>query len=132
MSWAALGAWLATTIGGATLAVQWIRHGGPGQDGGIRSTRLLGHASLAVLGLALWIAYLASDRELLAWIAVVLLAVVAAIGFSMLAMWLRGRSGSDHTRLPAEASFPLPLVLGHGALGVTTLLLSTLAASGVG
>lgn len=52
---------------------------------------------------------------------------------TMAAIWLRGEAApTAPTELPAEALFPVPVVLAHGALGATTLLLSLLAALGVG
>jgi manganese efflux pump family protein len=132
MAWGALAAWVTTALGGATLAVPWLRHGGHHQTGGIGPARLLLHVSLAVTGLGLWVGFLSSGNHTLAWIAVGLLVAVASVGLVMLAHWLRGRSGDTETELPAEAAFPLPIVLLHGALGITTLALSALAASGVG
>jgi len=132
MEWAALIAWLTTAHGGASLAVPWLRHGGHRQLEGIGAPRLLAHVSLAVAGLGLWIGFVSSGNHTIAWIAVSLLVAVVSIGLAMFARWLRGRSGHTETELPAEAAFPLPVVLLHGALGVTTLALSTLAASGIG
>jgi len=132
MQWAALVVWVLTAGGGLVLATQWVRRDGPQQEVGIRTARLASHVVLAVTGLALWIAYVVTDNDVLGWIAVAILVAVAAIGFSMLAIWLRGHSSrGEPTEMPAETAFPLPLVLGHGALGVTTLTLSLLAALGV-
>ena len=132
MQWAALVVWILTAGGGLVLATQWLRRGGLRQEVGIRAARLGAHVVLAVTGLGLWIAFVVSEENPLAWIAVALLVAVAAIGFSMFATWLRGHSSrGEPTEMPAETAFPLPLVLGHGALGVTTLALSLLAALGV-
>ena len=132
MQWAALVVWILTAGGGLVLATQWLRGDGLHQAAGIRAARLASHVVLAVIGLALWIAYVATEEEVLAWIAVALLVAVAVVGFSMFAIWLRGHSSrGEPTEMPAETAFPLPLVLGHGALGVTTLALSFLAALGV-
>ncbi len=132
MQWAALVVWILTAGGGLVLATQWVRRNGLRQEVGIRAPRLAAHVVLAVTGLALWIAYVASEEDVLAWIAVALLVAVAVLGFSMFAIWLRGHSSqAGPTEMPAETAFPLPLVLGHGALGVTTLTLSLLAALGV-
>ena len=132
MEWAALVVWILTAGGGLVLATQWLRRGGSQQKVGIRTVRLASHVVLAVTGLALWIAYVVSEDDVLAWIAVVLLVAVAVLGFSMFAIWLRGHSSrGEPTEMPAETAFPLPLVLGHGALGVMTLTLSLLAALGV-
>ena len=86
----------------------------------------------------LWIIYVASDSEALAWIAFVLLLVVATIGFAMFGIWLgqqRGRGG-DVTAAPgaapAEQRFPVPIVGLHGLLAATTLVLVFLATTDVG
>jgi hypothetical protein len=133
MQWAALVAWVLTALGGAGLGYLWARGGGAAQPAGIRAPRLLIHAGLAAGGLAVWIVFLAEGSRVFAWIGVALLVAVALIGMSMAAIWVRGKAApTAPTELPAEASFPLPVVLAHGALGATTLLLSLLAALGIG
>jgi manganese efflux pump family protein len=132
VQWAALIGWILTAFGGATMLAQWLRHGGANQREGIRAPRLLAHAGLAVLGLILWIAFVVSDERSLAWMAVVLLLVVGLIGATMFAIWTRGRNRREHTLVPAETAFPLPVVLGHGVLALATLTLAVLAASGIG
>jgi hypothetical protein len=132
MAWIALIAWVVTAAGGTILGRAWLRHGGPQQKSGIRTARLASHVGPAVVGLVLWIGFLATDSDALAWIAVAILVAVVAVGFSMLFLWLRGRSGVEQTELPAESSFPLPVIAVHGLLGATTLLTSVLAAAGVG
>jgi hypothetical protein len=132
MAWAALVAWIATALGGAVLGRQWLRRGGARQRDGIRTLRLGAHVTLAVAGLALWAGYVASGSNALAWLAVALLIGVILIGLTMLAIWLAGHSPREPTNLPAEASFPLPVIVAHGALGLTTLTLSILAAAGFG
>jgi hypothetical protein len=113
------------------LFLQWARHGGFSQKEGIRARRLLPHVALAVVGLAVWVAYLANDKGTLAWIAVGILVAVALLGLSMLVISLRGRTTTMRTETPAEGMFPFLLVVLHGALGTTTLLLSALAATGI-
>jgi hypothetical protein len=133
VQWAALVAWVLTALGGAGLGSLWARGGGPKQAGGIQPWRLLLHAGLAVGGLAIWIVFVVQEGSAFAWIAVALLVAVAVIGVTMAVIWLRGKATpTAPTELPAEASFPLPVVIAHGALGASTLLLSVLAALGVG
>jgi hypothetical protein len=132
MQWAALGAWILTALGGSVLFLAWRRGGGLRQHEGIRTRRLLSHMSLAVAGLIVWAAYLATDEHALAWVAVAVLIAVALLGFSMVLIWVRGRTTTIRTETPAEGSFPLPVVALHGILGATTLILSTLAAAGIG
>jgi uncharacterized membrane protein len=108
----------------------WFLHGGVAQRGAdrIHPGRLLLHVALAVLGLGLWIIYLGTDSEAFAWIALGLLAAVAAVGFSMFAI---SRRQTHHTgrRRPAEQHFPRILVLGHGGLATITIVLVILAAT---
>src|ERR671933_1534047 len=96
MKWVALATWVLTAGGGFFLLGLWLRHGGMQQSdqpgARIRAARILSHFALAATGLVLWIIYVASDSDTLAWIAFALLAIVALLGFSMLAVWLRQRS----------------------------------------
>ena len=138
MAWAALILWVVTALGGFYLLVTWLRHGGmqqadrPGRR--IRPPLILGHFALAATGLVLWIIYVASDSDALAWIAFVLLLVVALLGFTMLAAWLaqRGGAAAAETADAAERNFPQAVVGLHGVLAATTLVLVFLAAAGVG
>jgi manganese efflux pump family protein len=139
MKWAALTTWLLTAGGGFVLLGVWVRAGGlkpSAERPRIRPPLILGHFALAVTGLVLWIVYLASDTDALAWVAFVLLLVVALLGFTMFGVWLqrrRGRGGSIATAgEPAEQGFPVPVVALHGLLAATTLVLVLLAAAGVG
>lgn len=147
MEWAALIAWVATAGGGFVLLASWLSRGGlqqadrPGSR--IRPPLILSHFLLAATGLVLWIIYIATDSDTLAWIAFVLLAIVAALGFTMFAIWYQrrqrgpvaatgvtGNPGSSET--PPEQHFPVPIVGLHGLLAVVTVVLVFLTAVGVG
>jgi hypothetical protein len=139
MEWAALIAWVVTAGGGFVLLTIWLSRGGMGQEreagGRIRPPLILGHFLLAATGLVVWIIYIASDTDALAWVAFALLAVVAALGWTMFAIWYQRRrlgSGGEATGIPAEQHFPVPIVALHGILAVTTVVLVFLAAIGVG
>jgi hypothetical protein len=142
MKWAALIAWVITAGGGFVLLWIWLARGGmrQGTEGGsrIRPPLILSHFLLAATGLVLWIIYLASDSDALAWIAFAILLVVALLGFTMFAIWLRqrqGRAGAVETAVaerPAEQHFPVAVVAAHGLLAATTLVLVLLAAADVG
>ena len=134
MDWAALIAWVLTAGGGFFLLTIWLREGGMQQRGGgrIHPGLILTHFALAAIGLVLWIVYVANGSETLAWIAFVLLLVVALIGFGMFALWLGQRRGAMVEAGGAERHFPVPVVGLHGALAATTLVLVLLAAAGVG
>jgi hypothetical protein len=103
-----------------------------------------GHVLLAASGLGAWVGYLIVDRDMLAWIALAALGAVALLGFTMLGRWimvrraisaaLRGRPrdafASSRVPLPAESHFPIPVVVAHGLLAVSTLTLVGLTCLG--
>jgi hypothetical protein len=132
MSWAALIFWIVTAGGGFVLFGIWLKNGGMQQSdrGRIRPVALVTHLLLAATGLVLWMIYVASDSSALAWVAFVLLLVVALIGFGMFGIWASQRRRSDDAA--AEQHFPVGIVGLHGILAATTLVLVLLAALGVG
>jgi len=140
MEWAALISWIVTAGGGFVLLALWLRHGGmrqrqPGRQ--IRPPLILSHFALAATGLVLWIVYLVSDSEALAWVAFAILVLVAALGWTMFAIWWQRRQAqaaaepASSAALPAEQRFPVSIVTLHGLLAVTTVVLVFLAAIGV-
>ncbi len=135
MSVASLFAWMATVLVGLLLLVIWLME----YDREYQSaaaTRLpvpviSAHALLGVGGLMLWGVYLLADEERLAWVTLVILGTVALLGLVMAARWVRvyrGFTDSDSSvtrvvTVPPERHFPLPVVVTHGVLAVTTLVL---------
>jgi hypothetical protein len=141
MEWAALISWVLTAGGGFVLLSIWLRRGGmrQNQDAGnrIRPPLILSHFLLAATGLVIWIIYIAADKDVLAWIAFVILAVVALLGSTMFAIWARRRQSAaveaaTTPGTPPEQHFPVPIVAVHGLLAVTTVVLVLLTALGVG
>jgi hypothetical protein len=142
MKWAALVTWVLTAGGGFVLLSIWLMHGGMRQQreagNRIRPPLILSHFLLAAAGLVIWIVYLAADKDALAWIAFAVLAVVALLGWTMFAIWLRRRraapAGTEVTGVgaPPEQRFPVAVVGLHGLLAVTTVVLVLLTAIGVG
>jgi hypothetical protein len=140
MEWAALISWIVTAGGGFVLLGLWLRHGGmrqrePGRQ--IRRPLILSHFALAATGLVLWIVYLISDSDALAWIAFAILIAVALLGWTMFAIWWQRRQtagavvSASTPGVPAEQHFPVSIVTLHGLLAVTTVVLVFLAAAGV-
>jgi hypothetical protein len=154
---AALILWILTAGGGFFLLATWIAKGGARRDGAgsnFPQPLIFGHFLLAAVGLVLWIGYVASDSKGVGWTAFVLLAIVALLGFTMLARWIptyRAMSAapapessgiaapgggvttaSAQTAAVAERHFPLQVVIGHGVLAATTLVLVLLALLEVG
>jgi hypothetical protein len=141
MKWAALIAWVVTAGGGFVLLSIWLMRGGmrQQQEGNrIRPPLILSHFLLAAGGLVVWIVYLVADKDALTWVAFAILVVVALLGWTMFAIWLRRRqaraSGTEIAApgVPAEQHFPVSVVALHGLLAVTTVVLVLLTALGVG
>lgn len=143
MALAALIVWLITAAGGFLMAGIWINHGGPrAGTSHLPVPVLFGHFALAVAGLVIWLIYMFTDIEALAWTAVGLIVVVALLGATMFARWLpiyraragvpAGPAGGGEQADPPERHFPVPVVAGHGLLAVVTLILVVLTAAGVG
>lgn len=138
--------WVVAALGGFYLLGTWLSKGGMRQQA-TKATRfppalIFGHFALAAVGLVLWIIYVITDSDVLAWIAFALIVCVALLGFTMFSRWLPGRrqmaaagsvggraaSGSG-AEVPAEQNFPMAAVVGHGLLGAATLVLVLLTAA---
>jgi hypothetical protein len=135
MSVVALFTWMITVFFGLILVIIWIIE----YDREFQSamaTRLpvpviSGHVLLAVGGLVLWISYLLLDEERLAWAALAVLGAGAVLGLVMAARWIHvyrayddpGPSLTRSTTAPPERHFPLPVVVAHGIMAVTTVVL---------
>jgi hypothetical protein len=155
MAVAALITWLITAVGGFVLLGTWLARGGarassaavaahtgPSGSSDAQATAptrlspplIFGHFLLAAAGLVVWIVYLATDNDTLAWTALVLLVPVALLGFTMLARWISAgdhRGASTGANRP-ESHFPVAVVAGHGLFAVTTVVLVLLTVLGVG
>ena len=144
MSVAALFTWMVTILAGLVLVVIWIIEYDP-EFQTAAATRLpvpviSAHALLGLGGLMLWIGYLLEDQEQLAWATVAALGTVAVLGLIMAARWIGvyrtvidpGPSLTRSAAVPPERNFPLPVVVVHGILAVTTLVLVLFTALGVG
>jgi hypothetical protein len=138
----ALISWLVTALAGATLFGIWVARGGLRRQGADASRfprpLILGHPILAATGLIIWIIYLATDTEALRWVALAILLVVAALGFTMARLWRQERAATaaatdqPSAHLPPEQHFPVALIGLHGLLAIATLVLVLLTALGVG
>jgi len=144
MNVAALFTWLVTILAGLILLVIWIiEYDREFQTAA--ATRLpvpviSAHVLLGMGGLMLWISYLVVDEERLAWATLAALGIVALLGLIMAARWIGvyravanpGPSLTRTTIVPPERNFPLPVVVAHGILAVTTLVLVLLTVLGAG
>jgi hypothetical protein len=135
---AALIVWILTAGGGFYLLATWIGKGGvrPGATGTpsrFPPGLIFGHFGLAVVGLILWIVFVAGGSSAVAWISFVVLLAVATLGFTMLTRWVptfRATHGQAAAVAdgPPERHFPVPTVAAHGLLAATTLVIVFIAA----
>jgi hypothetical protein len=123
MAVAALFAWLVTAGSGAYVLGSWISHGGSlrhragGTSTGSPPTVIFGHFGLALSGLVIWVAYLATGWAALAWTAVGVLLPVAGLGMATLAVGLPGyrtRTATGHNG-PAVTESDHSVANGHDA-----------------
>lgn len=148
MAFVALIMWFTTVLAGLYMLAVWlIENDVTGQDSAVASRLpvpvIFTHLGLAVTGLVVWVGYLLFDREVLAWTAVSILALIALLGLAMFARWIpvyRGPAVSAPVPqgtavtydIPAEGNFPLVVVAGHGVFAISTFVLVLLTALGVG
>ena len=164
----ALAAWAVTAAAGAWLLAGWLAHGGLRRRytrvAGVPRPVVIGHFSLALSGLGIWIGFVATGLPALAWVAVGVVLSVAGLGMATLAGGLpegrhEGGSGPPEghqagaappgarpagpdapvpavgparataIQLPAWAGKPLAVIVLHGTLAATTILLVVLAAA---
>jgi hypothetical protein len=162
MALAALITWVLTAGLGFFMLGTWVSNGGTRTDGSgtshFRPPVVFGHFLLAAAGLVVWVVYLVTDSQALAWAAFVDLLVVAGIGDTLVYRWFKDRktgggrpadsSGSRHEAggsaaraggavgthppLLAEQRIPQAAVAAHGVFAVATVVLVLLTALGVG
>jgi hypothetical protein len=88
---AALIVWLVTVSIGAYMLRTWIARGGLRRQRatgvGAPPALVFGHPAAAVSGLAIWVSYLASGLDALAWAGVALIMTAITLGISMVTLW---------------------------------------------
>jgi LmbE family N-acetylglucosaminyl deacetylase len=88
---AALTVWLFTASIGAYMLRTWIARGGLRRQRatgvGAPPALAFGHPSAAVSGLAIWVGYLITGLDALAWVGVGLIATAIILGISMVTLW---------------------------------------------
>jgi len=163
---AALAAWAVTVTAGTWLLAGWIARGGLRRGyvrvAGVPRVVIVGHFTLALTGLGLWIAFLATGVAALAWASVAVVLSVAGLGMATLAGGLpeqrqpgggpleprpataepppAGAAAASHVELAqartaaivVPAGKPLGVIALHGALAAVTILVVVLAAIGAG
>ena len=141
MGVAALISWFVTAFVGLYLVAVWLIENDVSEPGTVRSRLpgpvILGHVLLALSGLVAWVVHLLFGSASWGWVAVGILAGIATLGLTMFTRWIlvhaaymaaeNARGMSAEFDFPAERAFPLTVVIIHGVLAVTTVLLVLLA-----
>ena len=107
----ALITWIVTALGGLYLLAIWLIEYDPDFQTAA-ATRLpvpvvSGHVLFAVGGLAVWLMYLITDKDVFAWATVAVLAFVATFGLTMAVRWI-GVYRSSPLRAPTAAMSAAP------------------------
>lgn len=118
---AALAVWILTAAAGGYLLAGFL--------GGAGRRRLLDrvpatiavHAGLAITGLGVWIGFVASGVPALAWVAVVIINMIAALGMAVLV-------GAPPQAQAGGRRAPVIVIALHGMLAIAALLLVLTAA----
>ena len=110
---AALIAWEVTVAAGTWLVVNWIADGGLRRRytrvAGVPRAVIVGHFTLALIGLGIWIAFMVTGLPALAWAAVAVVLLVAGLGMATLAGGLPQQpQPGDRSREPQPAATGLP------------------------
>jgi hypothetical protein len=142
LSYAALISWLITVGLGSWMMARWITRGGFRRarlsKAGLPPSLIFTHFGLAVAGLLVWGAYLATGLTAAAWAGCVLLLPVAGLGMALLSLWLPERSlvatAVPATTLPAAtvpaATVPAAQAVPAGATAGTGAVPGANAAAG--
>jgi len=91
MGLAALIAWLFTASIGGYMLRTWVARGGLRRQRatgvGVPPVVVFGHASAALVGLTVWVGYLASGWRALAWVGVALVGTAISLGICTVTLW---------------------------------------------
>jgi hypothetical protein len=140
MAYIALISWFVTLLPGLYMLTVWLIENDvtdPGSASKLPPPIIFTHLTLAVTGFGVWVGYLLSGRDLLAWTALCLIGLVDLLGLAMFARWIPvyrepavpaavGVLPAEQVS-PPESSFPLVVVFGHGLLALSTAVLVLLA-----
>ena len=134
LGFAALISWLITVGLGSWMMARWITRGGFRRarlsKAGLPPSLIFTHFGLAVAGLLVWSAYLATGLAAAAWAGCVLLLPVAGLGMALVSLWLPERSPvattapattapattAPATTAPAAQAVPAGAAAGTGAV----------------
>jgi hypothetical protein len=119
MRFATFISWLLTASLGAFMLRTWLVRGGLRREraraGGLPPQLIAGHAGLALVGLVVWVAYLASGARALAWTAVGVLMVTVGLGVCTVTLWTPYPARKPGERRASPGDGPAVVVPGTAA-----------------
>ena len=91
MAIAAMVAWVVTASIGVYMLRTWVTHGGLRRQratgAGVPPLVVFGHASAALTGLLVWLGFVKTRSDLLAWLGVTVVAGAIALGVCTVTLW---------------------------------------------
>ena len=91
MAIAAMIAWVVTASIGIYMLRTWVMRGGLRRQratgAGVPPTVVFGHASAALTGLVIWLGFVDTGLDLLAWLGVTVVATAIALGVCTVTLW---------------------------------------------
>ena len=134
MAIAAMIAWVVTASIGAYMLRTWVTHGGLRRQratgAGVPPAVVFGHASAALTGLLIWLGFVDTHSDLLAWLGVTVVSGAIALGICTVTLWTpypvaaSPAPASGRPRLKLAGLVPAA----HGFAALTTFMLAVLAA----
>ena len=112
MAIAAMIAWVLTASIGAYMLRTWVTRGGLRRQRttgvGVPPAVVFGHASAALTGLLIWLGFIDTGLDLLAWLGVTLVAGAIALGVCTVTLWTPYPVAVPQAAAPAVAPEPAP------------------------
>ena len=112
MAIAAMIAWVLTASIGAYMLRTWVTRGGLRRQRatgvGVPPAVVFGHASAALTGLLIWLGFIDTGLDLLAWLGVTLVAGAIALGICTVTLWTPYPVAAPPAAAPAVAPEPAP------------------------
>lgn len=136
MGLATMGFWIATGMIGLYMFGITLRMNSSAEtsnDSHLSSMVVFTHLTMAIVGLAVLLAYISVGGPVLAWTTFGIVLIVAALGSSMGFRWLLDRHGrktkvAANKRHLVEQQIPSAAVHTHGALAVLTVIMVLITA----
>jgi len=112
MAIAAMIAWVLTASIGAYMLRTWVTRGGLRRQratgAGVPPAVVFGHASAALTGLLIWLGFVSTGLDLLAWLGVTVVAAAIALGVCTVTLWTPYPVAGPAAPLPPAAAAETP------------------------